>query len=221
MLILLAICGVLSTLFLLVLLSAAHVAGAPDMTLALLFWPFLVGSVFGLMVAISWGCLTGRRAFFGVAVLFLPLILDSYYELHSYDQGKQEQTKRSQAANTASTINSLLFRYHKLHPERFHYIATDDEVAVDGFTDFARSGTNKLSAIQVRDGQFLDPWGRIFHLALNRGKEKQISVCGRSYFDQTKTGWVVATVAIETNAKETNARVIQDYGTFSGFAASQ
>jgi hypothetical protein len=223
MLILLTVCGLLSTIFCVVAASTQHSAVVPsaqEMIIGVLFWPAFILSGIGLVDSVRRGRKSGT--YFRVAALFVPMVLCGAYGIGSGHHHRQNEIKRGNVVETAGIINPLLLRYHELYPERFHYIGMDDEVAVAGFTDFARSQSSALANLaQVKDGQFLDPWGRKFYLALNRGKEADISVSGWKYPDQTGQGWVVATISLGADGRAGDVKVgNNNYFTYDDFAAS-
>lgn len=201
----LVVCGLLSTVYCFVAAGTQHTPSVPsarEMNIALTFWPVFILSGVALVDAVRRGRKSGDLTYFCVAFVFLPTIVYGAYGIYNVQRVRQDEGKQWKTVGISRAINPLLVQYHELHPDRFHFGGTDDEVTVDGFSDFVRSQSSALPAsIEIKDGRLIDPWGRPFHLAVNRRKQVDISVCGWRYVDQTGTGWVAATISLGADGR--------------------
>ena len=221
----LTICGLLSIAFCFGLAFDPHSPSVPssgEFVLGFIFWLAFTFSGIAAIDSIRRWRASGNVAYAYIAVLFVPTLLYGTYWIFLVQKHNQNVAKQWQAVTTAGAINPLLFRYHELHPERFRYTGSDDEVEVTGFTEYALSQSTALSDLApVKDGHLVDPWGRRFHFALNRGNEREILVCGWKYPNQSTSAWTTATITLGIDGKPGETRVGNlNYSIYDDFVAT-
>ncbi len=84
----------------------------------------------------------------------------------------------------------MLIEYYRLHPDRFQYIGSDDEVRIDGFVEYAKAHSSvpgypgsifDCLNIKIKDDTIYDPWGEPVRFVKDRDGDAEISANGFVY----------------------------------------
>jgi hypothetical protein len=83
-------------------------------------------------------------------------------------------------------LRDQLVEYHKIHPERFSYIGSDEEIRVSGFGEFLEENASMpephiWKTVKIRDGEIIDPWKNPVRYGMDRNHDGFIEVEGRNY----------------------------------------
>ena len=121
-----------------------------------------------------------RNAGLTSILLCAPLLVHSSY-LYSLDVAHDRENESDGILNV---VAYNLLEYHRLYPDRFHYIGTDETVTADGFTAWLRqrgpaaNPQGWLIQLRFRDDQIIDPWGNPLVFALDRNHDDVIDFRG-------------------------------------------
>lgn len=90
-----------------------------------------------------------------------------------------EMNRQGKWFDIVNSITPVLDAYFKLHPEKFQYTGTDDEITIDGFAKYIRAN-NPYLCERLRFGwsTILDPWGEPLHFVMVRGDRTYVEARG-------------------------------------------
>ena len=155
---------------------------APERIIAgLLFYPVLILAVVLILIGLRSLFIRETRNDGLTSILLCAPLLVHYSYLLSLDAAHDREGESDGILNV---VAYNLLEYHRLYPDRFHYVGTDETVTVDGFTAWLRqrgAAANPqgwLIQFRFRDDQIIDPWGNPLVLALDRNHDDVINFRG-------------------------------------------
>ncbi len=154
---------------------------APERIVAgLLFLPALALAYVLVLIGVILIFRRGWR-FVGIAaVAFSSPMIAHYFHLQSLVAAHDKQEEWEGVSNV---LAKNLIEYHRLYPERFHYISTDETVHVDGFGAWIHERGPAANLwpgmhFDYRADDLVDPWGEPMVFALDRNHDGYIDFLG-------------------------------------------
>lgn len=177
------------SLFLLTVRRGAGWPSSDQFTAAIFFWPFFLTAIAVTLIATFRLFTPDSRVSAIVCIaLCLPLFL-RYFYLRAEAAGNFNSGEWS---NTAFVVGNALLEYHRLYPDRFHYSASDEATAVDGFAEWLQQRADTAVPtgwpvhLRFRRGHVLDPWGEPILYAADRNHDGYIDFFGRHSISGTE-----------------------------------
>jgi hypothetical protein len=160
---------------------------APELVISFLAIPVIL-TAFGIFVVSLYQVMRKGRNSKWLACLLITLPYAVFLSV-SLVKGTMTANNRGKFVSwprLGMYLRDQLVEFHKIHPECFTYIGSDEEIRVSGFGEFLEKKASRpepdiWGAVKIRSGKVIDPWGNPVRYGMDRDHDGYIEVEGRKY----------------------------------------